>query len=358
MLRRGRWTPTETAAALAEIQSAKAQLAELEARLLAHADRLQVAGSTAASSTANWHAVATRTTRSAAHRAMRTARGLDQHEPTRAALADGRLQLEQAEVILRALEELPADLDTEILEEAETRLLDLAADHDAKALRVLGRRILEVVSPETADAHQARLLEKEERAAAAATRLTLWDDGHGKVHGRFTLDTLTGAALKKALWAIAAPRHQASKGRSATGGTAAHSGAARPGVRRVHPALPRQPAAEGRWAQRHRRGHHDPGHPARWPQGRPARHRRDHQPRRGPPAGLPGRDHPRRPRRELPGPRPGPQDPVPHRGPADRQDHRGRRLPEQRLRPSHPGRATCTTRSAGPTAAAPTATAS
>jgi hypothetical protein len=77
---------------------------------------------------------------------------------------------------------------------------------------VLGRRILEVVSPETADAHEARLLEREERAAAAATRLTLWDDGHGKTHGRFTLDTLTGAALKKALMAIAAPRHQASKG--------------------------------------------------------------------------------------------------------------------------------------------------
>ena len=40
----------------------------------------------------------------------------------------------------------------------------------------------------------------------------MYDDGHGKVHGRFTTDTLTGAALKKALHAIAAPRHQASKG--------------------------------------------------------------------------------------------------------------------------------------------------
>ena len=27
----------------------------------------------------------------------------------------------------------------------------------------------------------------------------MYDDGHGKVHGRFTLDTLTGAMLKKAL---------------------------------------------------------------------------------------------------------------------------------------------------------------
>ena len=55
-------------------------------------------------------------------------------------------------------------------------------------------------------------MEKEERDAAAATRLTMYDDGHGKVHGRFTLDALTGAMLKKALFAIASPRHQASKG--------------------------------------------------------------------------------------------------------------------------------------------------
>ena len=40
----------------------------------------------------------------------------------------------------------------------------------------------------------------------------MYDDGHGKVHGRFTIDTLTGATLKKALHAFAAPRHQAAKG--------------------------------------------------------------------------------------------------------------------------------------------------
>ena len=40
----------------------------------------------------------------------------------------------------------------------------------------------------------------------------IYDDGHGKVHGRFTLPTFEGAALKKALHAIAAPRHRASTG--------------------------------------------------------------------------------------------------------------------------------------------------
>ena len=79
-------------------------------------------------------------------------------------------------------------------------------------MKRFGRRLLEVVAPDAADAHEAKLLEREERDAAAATRLTMWEDGHGKVHGRFTLDTLTGAALKKALLAFAAPKHRAASG--------------------------------------------------------------------------------------------------------------------------------------------------
>ena len=174
--------------------------------------RIDIAGDTAASSTANWHAVATRTTRVQAHRAVRLADGLADRESTRTALAEGTVHVEQAEVILRALAELPDDLDPDVVEKAERHLLDQAQHFDAKTLKILGRRILEVASPDAADAHEAALLEREERDAQAATRLVVWDDGHGKVHGRFTLDTLTGAMLNKALFAYAAPKHQASKG--------------------------------------------------------------------------------------------------------------------------------------------------
>ena len=37
----------------------------------------------------------------------------------------------------------------------------------------------------------------------------MYDDGHGKTHGRFTLPTLEGAALQKILLALTAPKHQA-----------------------------------------------------------------------------------------------------------------------------------------------------
>ena len=140
--------PAETTHALSEVQAARAQLAELEARLLAHADWTEIAAQTGATSTANWHAHTTRTTRLQAHRAMRLATGLEDHDPTRTALATGQIHVEQAEAILRALTDLPEDLDQEIVEKAERQLLDLAASFDAKALKHLGRHILEVTSPE------------------------------------------------------------------------------------------------------------------------------------------------------------------------------------------------------------------
>ena len=86
---------------------------------------------------------------------MRLATGLEGHDPTRAALAEGRVHVEQAEAILRALTELPATSTPTVVDKAEQHLLELAADHDAKALKHLGRHILEVASPDAADAHEA-----------------------------------------------------------------------------------------------------------------------------------------------------------------------------------------------------------
>ena len=112
-------------------------------------------------------------------------------------------------MIVEAVDDLPADLvDAETRDQAVAFLLREARDHDAKALRILGRRLLEVVAPEVADAEEARRLEDEEAAARAKASLTMSDDGHGTCHGRFTLPSLHGSMLRKALLAIATPaRH-------------------------------------------------------------------------------------------------------------------------------------------------------
>ena len=117
---------SETTSTLQELKALAAQVTELQTRMLSHADRVELAADGSATSTANWYAVTTQTTRPQAHRLMRIAQGLEAHEATRAALAEGEVLIEQAEVILRSLSELPQDLDPEITEKAEQHLLQLA----------------------------------------------------------------------------------------------------------------------------------------------------------------------------------------------------------------------------------------
>ena len=205
-------SPAETRTTMVRLTRLHASLAELEARVAAHGQTVEVEADSGASSTANWWAHATKLTRAGAHRKTKLATALasEAHAPVRIALADGDLLVDQAEVIIAAIDALPAELEPEIVTDAQCRLIGYAAEHDAKALRILGKRILDVVAPEVGEAHEAKVLEREERDAEAAATFRMFEDGHGKWHGRFTLPGLQGAMLKKTLMAIAAPKHRAS----------------------------------------------------------------------------------------------------------------------------------------------------
>ncbi|WP_258562845.1 MULTISPECIES: HNH endonuclease signature motif containing protein [Nocardioides] len=194
----------ETAQTLTELSRAKAQIAELEARVAAHADDLHVGQDVAASSAANWLAHQTKQTRAETNRTVRLGHDLEAHQLTRDALAAGRVCVDQARVIVQAVDRIPAD----VRPRAEQHLLAEAQHHDAKALRLLGKRLYEVIDPNAADADEAALLEREEAAAMKACRLTLRDDGHGTTHLRGQIPTFHGAALRKMLTAITAPKHQ------------------------------------------------------------------------------------------------------------------------------------------------------
>ena len=131
------------------------------------------------------------------------------HAPVRVALADGDLLVDQSEVIIAAIDALPDDIAPEIVADAQARLIGYAAEHDARALRIIGRRILDVVAPEIGEAHEARLLEREERDAAASARLWGRRDGHGKVRFGGELPELHWDMLHTAVLALAAPKHRA-----------------------------------------------------------------------------------------------------------------------------------------------------
>lgn len=147
---------TDIEAALLEVTALATQAAQLRLRLLAHAKRVDVGQSVGATSAANWLAHESRTTRAAAHRAARLASRLDEaHPAVDGALADAAINVEQAAVIVDAVDALPTDLvAATTVQEAEAFLLAKARDHDARALRILGRRLLEVLDPDSADAEE------------------------------------------------------------------------------------------------------------------------------------------------------------------------------------------------------------
>src|SRR4051794_16077982 len=86
----------ETAATLVELTRLEAQVAEVKARVAAHADDLHVGQDHGASSAAAWLAHQTKTTRPAAHGVVRLGRDLEAHPATRDALAAGGVVVEQA----------------------------------------------------------------------------------------------------------------------------------------------------------------------------------------------------------------------------------------------------------------------
>ncbi|HEY1117624.1 MAG TPA: DUF222 domain-containing protein [Acidimicrobiales bacterium] len=200
---------TETAQTLVSLERARSRIVELEARVAAHADDLHVGSDVGASSAANWLAHQTQATRADAHATVRLGHALEEHRLTRDALAAGEVLAEQARVVLRWVDRLPEDVDAAAREQGEAHLLGLARHHDAKELNRLGKHLYEVVAPDDADAHEAWILEQQEQAAAQKYRLTLVDDDQGITRGTFAIPTaLAGAALRKALTAIAAPKHQ------------------------------------------------------------------------------------------------------------------------------------------------------
>ncbi|GEP40258.1 hypothetical protein NPS01_39210 [Nocardioides psychrotolerans] len=184
----------------------RSQLEGLGIRVLAHAHRTGAADSVGATSVASWLAHHTRVTAVEAHRRVKHAVAVEErHGPVEAALVAGDLRAGQAHEIVWAVDALPDEVDPAVRAQAREHLLAEAAHHDAKALRVLGKRVLDVVAPEAGEAQLAQQLDAEEKAAEAAQRFTMSDDGHGRTYGRFTLPTWKADFLRKALQAHASP---------------------------------------------------------------------------------------------------------------------------------------------------------
>lgn len=151
-------------AALRQLQQAEAQLAGLRLRVTAEA--ADVAQDTGAPSVAAWERTERHADLSAARRREHLARDLTRTwTATGDALTRGAITLAQASVVRAALRDLPDDLEPALLSKAESTLLDYAGHHTPRELRILGKKILEVIAPDTHDRDEARVLAREEAAA-------------------------------------------------------------------------------------------------------------------------------------------------------------------------------------------------
>ncbi|MBM7518596.1 HNH endonuclease signature motif containing protein [Nocardioides nitrophenolicus] len=189
---------------LVDLAGARAQLAELEARVLAVAG--DVAVERGARDVAAWWAHATRTDPRAARAEVHLARALEQRAVVAAGMREGTVSAAQARVIARAVEELPAGLGPELATRAEATLVGYAAHHPPRELKRLGRRILEVVAPEVVEAEEGRRLEDEERRARETASLRFHDLGDGRTRVAGVLPTPVTQRLEHYLQAFTSPR--------------------------------------------------------------------------------------------------------------------------------------------------------
>src|SRR5690349_6476312 len=148
-------TPDEQKHALSILAEDEAQLAALKLRLLAHAEQTGATADASAGTAADWLAVQTRQVRRDARSDLRLAQQLESLPVLAAGMASGGVNAAQARAIVASLDRLPVTGDFAVgpdqRQQAEVHLVALAAEHDAKALRLLGRRIFEVIAPDLAE---------------------------------------------------------------------------------------------------------------------------------------------------------------------------------------------------------------
>ncbi len=123
------------------------------------------------------------------------------------ALAHASVGAGQARAIAHALEAVPDHVDSEVLAKAEAWLVDQALTFGPKDLRVLGRRVLDVVAPEVGESAEQRALEAEEAVARSRVRLTSQRVGDGTTIVRARISDAAADRLTTYLHAYTSPRH-------------------------------------------------------------------------------------------------------------------------------------------------------
>ena len=208
-------TTPDKQTALLQLTELAGRVEELRLRVLAAAG--DVAEQVAARDQAAWLAHAAHLDRPECRRDLRLARALEARWYALAAgLREGTVNPAQAAVIVRALADLPEDLDSEIRDRAEAHLVEQAGQFGPRSLRILGRRVLHVVAPEVADEEERKLLERDDARAQRRTFLTSRANGDGTTDLRIRISDAAAGRLFTYLEAFASPRRTPASGEPVT----------------------------------------------------------------------------------------------------------------------------------------------
>lgn len=198
-------TVGEKDAALMALHRLETRLTALKLRVLAVAsDLAETDGSRDA---ATWLASRVQADPVALRGELELARALDAELPVVArAMEEGVVSVAQARVIAHAIDALPDEAPAETVEQAERWLVDAAGSFNPKQLRVLGRRILDVIDPSFAENAEAKRLAEEEAHAERVTHLAIKPLGDGTTRITALVADAVAHRLRTCLEAFAQPR--------------------------------------------------------------------------------------------------------------------------------------------------------
>ena len=203
--------PTDTGqlGLLSEALRVGARMVAWQRRLAAGVESSEAAWREHRTSTTTWLMDAGRLTAREAGYLIKAGQGLERFGVLGSAAARGEVAPAQTDAIIGVLRDLPCDFDEGVVAEAQHLMVGFAATHNSAELRRLSGHLVEVLSPETAEAREAERLERELRRATANRHLEFHSDGRGSVLMRGSLPIASAEPLIRMVDAYAAAEKRA-----------------------------------------------------------------------------------------------------------------------------------------------------
>ena len=202
-------TDRERLDALHAATRAEARLHAWRAGLAAAIDTDDGAWRAHGTSVTTWLADTANLTRTEAAALVRHGRDLDQFPLVGESAATGAVLPPQAHAITAVLTDLPDDLPTTAIEEAQHTMVGFAATYNSTELRRLARHLLDVVAPDTAEHLEASRIERDHRLAQRSRHLTFTHDHHGSLLIKGSLPVIEAQTLVRIVEAYAAAEKRA-----------------------------------------------------------------------------------------------------------------------------------------------------